>query len=64
MRFKPTSYSLVNVSNGREFSDKGWTLSDPKGGEPSLIRAVYANKQFTPREDLDGIYLDAYSSYT
>ena len=56
MRFKPTSYTLVNVSNGREFSDKGWTLSDPAGGEPSLIRAVYKNKQFTPREDLDGIY--------
>ena len=56
MRFKPTSYHLINVANGREFEDKGWTLSDPNGGEPSLVRAVYDNKRFTPREDLDGIY--------
>ena len=56
MRFKPTAYHLVNVANGNEFTDKGWTLSDPKGGEPSLVRAVYDNKRFTPREDLDGIY--------
>lgn len=56
MRFKPTSYHLINVANGREFEDKGWTLSDPNGGESSLVRAVYDNKRFTPREDLDGIY--------
>lgn len=56
MRFNPTSYHLINVANGREFEDKGWTLSDPNGGEPSLVRAVYDNKRFTPREDLDGIY--------
>lgn len=56
MRFKPTVYHLMNVANGNEFEDKGWTLSDPKGGEPSLVRAVYDNKRFTPREDLDGIY--------
>ena len=56
MKFNPTSYHLINVANGREFADKGWTLSDPQGGEPSLVRAVYDNKCFTPREDLDGIY--------
>ncbi|MCQ2142993.1 MAG: cysteate synthase [Bacteroidales bacterium] len=56
MKFSETKYRLVNVSNGNEFEDRGWTLSDPEGGEPSLIRAVYANPRFTPREDLDGIY--------
>ncbi len=56
MRFKATKYSLVNVKTGREFEDKGWTLSDPMGGDPSLIRAVYQNKKFTPRDDFDGIY--------
>lgn len=56
MKFKPTKYSLTNVENGRTFVDNGWTLSDPKGGKPSLIRAVYENKLFTPRKDLDGIY--------
>lgn len=55
-KFNPTSYHLINVASGREFTDKGWTLSDPNGGEPALVRAVYDNKCFTPRNDLDGIY--------
>jgi len=54
--FKPTKYSLVNVKTGRVFEDEGWTLNDPEGGDPSLIRAVYENKEFHPCEHLDGIY--------
>ena len=56
MKFEPTPYRLMNVGTGREFEDKGWTLGDPEGGAPALVRAVYGRKQFTPREDLDGIY--------
>ena len=56
MKFKPTSYELLNVQSGRVFADRGWTLADPEAEKPSLVRAVYANKQFTPRPDLDGIY--------
>lgn len=56
MRFKGTEYKLKNVATGRIFDDQGWTLADPEGGAPSLVRAVYANKNFTPREDLDGLY--------
>ena len=56
MRFKPTEYKLMNVATGRIFDDEGWTLADPESPEPSLVRAVYANKKFTPREDLSGIY--------
>lgn len=56
MKFKPTNYTLLNVASGHEFDDKGWTLSDPQGGVPSLIRAIYGNSRFTPRDDLDGIY--------
>lgn len=56
MKFKATKYHLVNVKTGREFEDKGWTLSDPKGGEPSLVRAVYENKKFVPIKENDGIY--------
>ena len=56
MEFKPTSYKLQNVRSGRIFEDAGWTLADPVGTEPSLVRAVYANKRFTPRDDLDGLY--------
>ena len=56
MRFEPTTYHLVNVSTGREFEDAGWTMADPQSPEPSLVRAVYENKEFTVRKDLDGIY--------
>ena len=56
MKFKPTTYHLKNVADGREFEDSGWTLADPLCGDPSLIQAVYENKSFTPREDLEGIY--------
>ena len=56
MKFKKTIYHLKNVADGREFEDTGWTLADPEYKSPSLIQAVYANKSFTPREDLDGIY--------
>ena len=56
MRFKGTKYRLINVSDGHELEDAGWTLADPESASPSLIRAVYENKNFNPREDLDGIY--------
>lgn len=56
MKFKQTKYHLINVTDGREFEDSGWTLADPESESPSLVRAVYENKLFTPREDLDGIY--------
>ena len=56
MKFKKTIYRLKNVADGREFEDSGWTLADPEYESPSLIQAVYENKRFTPREDLDGIY--------
>lgn len=56
MKFKQTKYHLVNVADGREFEDSGWTLADPESESPSLVRALYENKLFTPREDLDGIY--------
>lgn len=56
MTFKPTEYSLTNCASGRIFDDAGWTLADPQGEVPALVRAVYANKHFEPREDLDGFY--------
>lgn len=54
--FKPTKYKLVNVGTGRVFEDEGWTIADPEATSPSLIRAVYENTKFTPREDLKGLY--------
>ncbi len=56
LKFKPTEYKLMNVATGRVFEDRGWMLSDPEGDSPSLVRAVYANRKFTPRSDLRGLY--------
>lgn len=56
MKFKKTRYHLLNIGDGNEFKDKGWTLSDPDSKSPSLIRAVYENKTFTPKPELEGIY--------
>ena len=46
----------MNVATGRIFDDEGWTLADPQSPEPSLVRAIYPTKQFTPRPELSGIY--------
>ena len=56
MKFQPTQYQLMNVATGRLFEDRGWDLSDPQAESPSLVRAVYAQKQFNPRTDLRGLY--------
>ena len=56
MTFKPTDYKLMNCADGRIFEDAGWTLSDPQSKTPSLVRAVYANRKFEVRDDLDGFY--------
>jgi len=53
--FKPTSYKLENIADGRVFIDEGWTLADPQATSPSLVRAIYQTR-FTPREDLKGLY--------
>ena len=56
MTFKPTKYSLMSCADGRIFEDSGWTLADPQGTAPSLVRAVYEKKEFETRDDLDGFY--------
>ena len=56
MKFQGTKYKLMNVGTGRIFEDRGWTLADPEATSPSLVRAVYENKKFTPRDDLKGLY--------
>lgn len=56
MNFKPTRYSLVCIADGHRFEDAGWSLADPDCTKPSLIRAEYENRQYNPREDLEGFY--------
>ena len=48
MGFKETKYILENVKTGRQFKDGEWTLADPEGDSPALIRAVYEEKKFKP----------------
>ena len=56
MSFRPTEYELVSVATGTQRPDEGgWTLSFSDEA-PSLIRAVYAKKCLTLREDLEGLY--------
>ena len=55
-QLKPTSYKLMDVASGRIFEDEGWTLVDPVGTQPSLVRAVYKSEQFSPLEDRDDLY--------
>ena len=55
--FNPTEYKLVCVATGQEFDDNGWSLDYEGCKTPSLIRANYANKQLTVREDENcGLY--------
>lgn len=56
MTFKQTGYLLKCCATGHVFEDKGWSLSDPHCECPSLVRAEYEQKEFNPREELDGFY--------
>ena len=49
-------YQLMNVADGRIFEDKGWTLDDPEGKTPSLVRALYEQKQLHVGDDGLGLY--------
>ena len=54
--FKPTEYQIKSVATGNVCEDSGWLL-DFKGEEkPSLIRAIYANKQLEVKEENNGLY--------
>lgn len=50
------NYQLMNVATGRIFKDQGWTLDDPAGQTPSLVRAVYEQKQLRVGDDRLGLY--------
>ena len=56
MSFKPTEYTLLTVGTGKVSEDTGWVLADPEAPSPSLVRAIYDNKFFTPDSSLDGLY--------
>ena len=41
----------MNVADGRVFEDQGWTLDDPEGKTPSLVRAIFEKKQLEVSDD-------------
>ena len=55
-QFTPTQYKLLCVATNEEFEDAGWTLDYKGCDKPSLVRALYANKQFTVYDDQQGLY--------
>jgi cysteate synthase len=54
--FTKTKYHLQSLCCGENFHDKNWELNCPKNGEPSLIRAIYDNKQLVIDDTLPGLY--------
>jgi cysteate synthase len=54
--FKATKYILESVNTGKQFIDEGWTLDAPNESEPTLIRAIYENKQINVKDSSHGIY--------
>ena len=55
-QFTPTQYNLICVATGEQFADAGWTLDYAGYYKPSLVRALYANKQLTVYDDQQGLY--------
>ncbi len=55
-KFQATSYTLMCVATNREFEDTGWVLEDKEATEPSLVRAIYQNKQLNLKPDDYGFY--------
>ena len=56
MKFEPTGYTLLNVADGREFEDSGWTLSDPLSPKASMVRAKYKENRFVVDTEAEGLY--------
>ncbi len=54
--FKPTEYKLQSLATGKIFEDTGWMLDAPDEEKPSLIRAIYENKQIHIKDDSYGFY--------
>ncbi len=54
--FKATAYTLKCVATEREFEDTGWVLEDKECAEPSLVRAIYENKQLSLKGEEYGFY--------
>lgn len=54
--FNPTEYKIMSVATGNVCDDCGWQLDFQGEEKPSLIRAIYSNKQLDVKEDHNGLY--------
>lgn len=54
--FQATDYTLQSINTGKKFEDLGWTLDAPGETEPSLIRAIYKNRQLNVKDESYGLY--------
>jgi len=54
--FYKTKYHLQSLCCGERFEDQDWELNCPNNDEPSLIRAIYDNKQLIVDESFPGLY--------
>ncbi len=54
--FEKTEYRLQSVRSGKVFDDSGWMLDAPGKEEPGLIRAIYASKKLSVKDEAYGIY--------
>ncbi len=56
MNFEGTKYFLQSIRTGQIFQDSGWLLDAPGETAPTLIRAIYENRQLRVKDDLPGLY--------
>jgi cysteate synthase len=54
--FKPTNYLLQSMATGALFEDTGWLLEAPGENKPTLIRAIYKEKQLVLKDESFGLY--------
>jgi cysteate synthase len=55
-QFAKTKYKLQSLKTGNIFDDTGWTLDAPGETDPTLVRAIYENKQLNVGAAEMGIY--------
>lgn len=55
-QFQPTGYKLQSVLSKKLFEDKNWTLDAEGEAQPTLIRALYTQKQLLVKDDSFGLY--------
>lgn len=55
--FEPTKYVLQSVNTNEIFEDSYWLLDAPNQEKPSLLRAIYENKQLELKPKEFGLYI-------